>query len=155
LVFVVSNSRSHNSTRSMLTLAQPSRYLLTWLTSNPLTTHSTLSPKDRPSAAHTLSSTDFMSSDLDIVMSSRDTSQPSGILVSTGYLSTTLPSITILTVRCVRTLAVHCMRFPSIPLPVYVRIILSLPTLWKAALMSIRCTPAIWRLSRQRVLCGP
>jgi len=57
--FAVSNSSSRLSTKSMLTLAQASSFLMTWLTSLPIANQPTSSTKNRPSAPETLSSTHF------------------------------------------------------------------------------------------------
>jgi len=86
----------------------------------------------------------FMSPDVQIAMRIGDTGELCGMPGSTGCLSITLPAISISTVSSVRTLAIHRMRSPSIPLPIIVWISLPLPMLGKAVLMSIRCMPVMW-----------
>jgi len=137
-VFAVSNSNSCLSADWMLSQAQASSFLMIWFMSLPDTTHPTLSTKDRPSTPQTISSTQVISPEVLITKRIRDTGEPCGIPASTGSLSITLPSITISTVQSDRQLAIHCLRSLSILLPLNGMISLPLPTVGKAALISIR-----------------
>jgi hypothetical protein len=75
----------------MLTVAQVSGVLMTWLALFPVATHPTSCAKDRLLALGTFTSTKFMSPDKSIAKMIDDTSEPCGIDGSPECLMTTFP----------------------------------------------------------------
>jgi hypothetical protein len=94
----------------------------------------------------TYSSTNLISSEVQIAERIGHTGEPCRTPASTGCLSMALLWIMISTVLSERQFSVHCIRSPSICLTFIKLTCLPFATRVKATLISMRCTPSMWWL---------
>jgi len=144
-VFAVSNCSPHRFAHLILLAAHLPSIETLWLTSLPVANHPWSSTQVSPSASDTNHLRQLISPEVYIAKRIGETVEPCGTPDTTGCLSITLLSSIISTVLSERKFSVHLMRSPFIYLTLIKLTSLSFATLGKAALMSMRSTPAIWQ----------